>query len=336
MVVNMARSKNPAHKIAGFFISIVFLCLLCVGCSPGCKGPSGGLSNRVVVDVNGEQLKASEFANQLADRLKEYDALAVKEDTILNRAKQEVVREFIIRVITEKWAQANNIIVKKEHIDTAISDVRSQYPDDITFRQKLIEEGVTFEQWRERLRFTLLQSLVLKELAKSLDPPSEEEMKSYYETNKEDFMRADQVKLEQVVLRTESDADRIYSEIRKGKKISELAPKFSTTPEGQNDGLLGWIDRGILDIFDEAFDMRAGSLSKVLKSPYGYHVYRVLDKRKAQTLSFTEVKDQIEKRLLQNREQAAYSKWLENQIRNSKVLKDEAFIENIKIETRGE
>lgn len=322
---------SPVLKYSGLF---VFL-LLFTSCSPQCTPGTKSLSSRIVVQVDDSQMTAQQFAGKLAERLKNYDALAVKDDRILSKAKQEIVRDFILEVLTVNWAKNNDIILKKEEIDARTNDIRSQYPDDLSFRQKLIEENLTYEEWLDRMKFSLLQNLVMKKLIESAKPPEDDELKAYYESNKEQFKKERQVKLRQIVLKTENDAKAVRSEIGK-KKMEDLAPKFSIAPEGQNGGDLGWIEEGTLEIFDKVFDQPKGYLSGVLKSPYGYHIIQVLDKRNAATVSFDEVKESIYKVLMQNREQAAYSKWLESEIRKAKVLKDEAFIENIKIETRGE
>lgn len=324
---------SPVIKYAGLFIFL----LLFTSCSPRCTPGTQSLSDRIVVQVDDSTMSAEEFASRLAERLKNYDALAVKDDRILSKAKQEIVRDFILKVLTENWAKSNEIILRKEDIDARINDIRGQYPDDLTFRQKLIEENLTFEEWLERMKFSLLQSLVMKKLIEDAKPPEQEELKAYYESNKDLFNKARQVKLRQIVLKNENDAKSVRAEIRKKKKkMEDLAPKFSIGPEGQNKGNLGWIEEGTLEVFDKVFDKPKGYLSGVLKSPYGYHIIKVLDKKKATTVKFEDVKDKIFKVLMQNREQAAYSKWLESEIRKAKVLKDEAFIENIKIETRGE
>lgn len=324
---------SPVIKYAGLFIFL----LVFTSCSPQCTPGTQSLSSRVVVQVDDSKMSARDFASRLAERLKNYDALAVKDDRILSKAKQEIVRDFILKVLTEKWAQSNNIFLRKEEIDARINDIRGQYPDDLTFRQKLIEENLTYDEWLEKMKFSLLQSLVMKKLIEEAKPPEQEELKAYYESNIDLFKKARQVKLRQIVLKSENDAKSIRAEIRKNKKkLEDLAPKFSIAPEGQNKGDLGWIEEGTLDVFDKVFDQPKGYLSGVLKSPYGYHIIKVLDKRGAMAVKFEDVKEKIYKVLMQNREQAAYSKWLESEIRKAKVLKDEAFIENIKIETRGE
>ncbi len=327
------HSTYSVVRCAGFFIFL----LVFTSCSPQCTPGTQSLSNRVVIQVDDSEMSAQEFASRLAERLKNYDALAVKEDRILSKAKQDIVRDFILKVLTENWAQSNQVILRKEDIDAQINDIRNQYPDDLTFRQKLIEENLTYEEWLEKMKFSLLQNLVMKKLIEDTKPPEQSELKAYYESNKDLFKKARQVKLRQIVLKNENDAKSIRSEIHKKKKqMEDLAPKFSIAPEGLNKGELGWVEEGTLEVFDKVFDQPTGYLSGVLKSPYGYHIIKVLDKRNAMTVKFEDVKDKIYKVFIQNREQAAYSKWLENEIRKAKVMKDEAFIENIKIETRDE
>ncbi|NQY99137.1 MAG: peptidylprolyl isomerase [Bdellovibrionales bacterium] len=318
-------------------ITLILGVLFLVGCTKGCLlNRSGQLSERVVVKVNEVDLTAEEFANALADQLKNYDALTVKEEGLIIQAKQQVVRDFIIRVITESWAQENGLLVQKEELEAELANIKSQYPDDLTFRQKLIEQNISYETWRSQIKLRKLQHKVVEQLKSKISQPSESEMKEFFKEHKKEYSHDKQVLLEQIVVRTEDEADRIRQGLRKGKKFGELAKQFSITPESENGGRLGWIEQGMSDTFDSAFQLPVNRLSGVLKSPYGYHILKVVKKRKAFTESFEDVKERIYKQLIQNREQAAYSKWLEKQIRKAKVLKDEFFIASMRVETSAE
>lgn len=317
-------------------IKVIIMALLLSSCSPQCSTAGVNLSRRVILQVNDHKMTSQEFAYQLADRLKHYDALAVKDLQILEKAKQDIVRDFILSSLIESWAQENNIFMKQHEIEASISDIRNQYPDEISFRQKLIEENLTYEKWLEQIKFSLLQKKVMNLLVKKQVSPTPEELKNYYDNNKEIFNKPRRIKIQQIVLNTENDAKTIRAQLKKGGEFSSLAKKFSIAPESEQGGLIGWVEEGTLEVFDSVFDRPKRRLSGVLKSPYGYHLIKVLDKKAAQTQRFEDSQKQIYKILMQNREQAAYSKWLESQVQKAKVLKDEAFIENIKVETRGE
>lgn len=293
--------------------------------------------NRPVLNVDGQELKASVFANQLAEKLRHLDALTAKDPGIVQSAKNDILREFIIGVLTENWSKKNGVFVKAEELEEEISKIRKNYPDDNTFEKALADQNLTFQSWRDSLKKSLLQKKVAQSINQALAQPSGEEIKSYYQANKETFERLEQVKLRQIVLATEADAKVIEDRLKKGASIAELAPSHSITPEGKRSkGELGWIEKGVMEGFDSAFNMRVGARSPVVKSPYGYHIFEVMGKRSAQTLPLTEVETKIGRLLISNREEAAYAAWLESELRRSRVLKDEELIRQIRVETRGE
>src|SRR5690606_37024557 len=114
------------------------------------------------------------------------------------------------------------------------------------------------------------------------------------------------------------------------------AKKFSTTPEASNNGETDWIAKGTLDIFDSAFGWPIGKRSPVLKSPYGYHIFEVIAKKPEMQLNFQEARASISRLMRADREQAAYSAWLEEQIKRARVFRNEELINSVTVVTRGE
>ncbi|MCB0419874.1 MAG: peptidyl-prolyl cis-trans isomerase [Bdellovibrionales bacterium] len=302
----------------------------------GCFERSVDPEEQIVVKVNEETLNLKDFAEQLANQLRGLDALTVKDKSAVDREKRTIIRDFITNSLTKKWAKENNVFVRKEQLEAKIDSIRSIYPDDLAFRRALATQGLKFEDWREKLRVSLLQELVVLELSKNIEDPSKEELLTYYNHHKETYKFPEQVRLSQIVLETEANAKQIVEELKKGKKIDHLAKSFSTTPEGANGGDIGWVERGTLDVFDKAFNMKVGHRSDIIKSPYGYHIYQVTGKRKERKLSFQEVRPKIARLLREKREQALYASWLELQIRTSRVFKDEELIETVSVVTRKE
>lgn len=332
----IAPTSNSSFIRPTLFSVGFFLCLS-VFTVAGCTDSSTELSNRTLVRVNGDEIKAQAFSQDLMRELKEFDALTVKDQAAIKRAKDNVVQNFIVRVLTEEYARDNNLLVRKEELDGEINAVRSQYPDDISFRKMLNDEELTFSQWKEKMKFSILQRLVAAHIRGArIEPPSDEELKAFYENNKDLFKTKERVRIRQVFLNSENDAQRIIDELKSGKKMQELAEKFSVAPEAENGGDIGWIEKGTLDIFDKAFDMRIGQRSPMVKSPYGFHIFEVIDKEKGKTQSFSDVKESIRKQILEKREQGAYSEWLEDRLAKAKVFKDEKFISRLKVETRSQ
>ena len=137
------------------------------------------------------------------------------------------------------------------------------------------------------------------------------------------------------MLSNEDNAKRIFDEIQGGKSIAELAKKFSVAPEAENGGVTNWIEKGTIEVFDNAFKLPVGGRSKIVKSPYGYHIYEVVKKEPEGRLNFEQAKASIRTALRERQEQNAYSTWLEGQLKAATVLRNDALIKAIQISTRG-
>ena len=301
----------------------------------GCTAREREISQKPVLKINARQVDAKEFAERLAKRLKNYDALYAKDEGNLKRAKERTVEEFVLETATRDYARENKIVVEPKDIEAAAQSVRSRYPDDLAFRRSLAQENLSFEDWKKSLEFTLLQKKIFARISADAPAFTEAEMKAYYEQNKAQWARPARIRLRQIVLAKEEDAQKVADQLTANPAaMARLAKQFSIAPEGENGGDTGWIEKGTLEIFDQAFKLNVGARSKILKSPYGFHIFEVLAKEPETRLSFEAAKTKIRAQLSERREQTAFASWLEKQARKTKVFRDESMLESIKVTTR--
>ncbi|WP_374076557.1 peptidyl-prolyl cis-trans isomerase [Bdellovibrio bacteriovorus] len=315
--------KSPVN--AGLFI---FMSLALAGCPSSTQK----LSTKPVEKVNDHVLTSKQFANQLARRLRNFDALAAKDPNNIHRVKEEILRDFLVKSLTLDWARAQSIVISETMLDNEVDKLRANYPDDLSFRRALALENLSFSEWREELRYSLVEKEVFKKLNEKVKAPSDEEIKRYYEDHKDRYKRKERIYIRQIVVDEDAKADAIKTDL-KTADFAELAKKFSITPEARTGGVVGWIEKGSVDYFDPLFT--AGSGLQTVKSPFGVHLIRVEKKAPATTLPLEEVKSQIIRALKAQREQAEYVAWLDAQLRSSKVLKDYDLMNSIKVDTRG-
>lgn len=136
---------------------------------------------------------------------------------------------------------------------------------------------------------------------------SDDELKSQYQQNIQQYQVPNRVHVEHILLMTVGKTDAEVEEIRKkaedllkqakkGGNFEELAKKNSEDP-GTKDkgGDLGWIVQGqtVAEFEKAAFSLPKGSISDLVKTQYGFHIIKVLDKETAHTKTFDEVKDSI-------------------------------------------
>jgi len=147
---------------------------------------------------------------------------------------------------------------------------------------------------------------------------SDTQLKDQYQKNIQDYQVPNRVHVEHILLMTVGKPDAEVEEIRKkaqdilnqakkGANFEDLAKKYSEdggTPgnPGSRDkgGDLGWIIQGqtVPEFEKAAFSIPKGSISDLVKTQYGFHILKIVDKESAHTKPFDEVKDSIRTPLL--------------------------------------
>ncbi|MCR5224879.1 MAG: peptidyl-prolyl cis-trans isomerase [Alphaproteobacteria bacterium] len=91
-----------------------------------------------------------------------------------------------------------------------------------------------------------------------------------------------QVKASHILVATEDEANKILKDVRDGKiSFEEAAKKFSKCPSGAEGGDLGYFGRGMMvkEFEDAAFATATGKISAPVKTQFGWHLIKVVDKK---------------------------------------------------------
>jgi peptidyl-prolyl cis-trans isomerase C len=89
------------------------------------------------------------------------------------------------------------------------------------------------------------------------------------------------VKASHILVDTKEEADSIKSQIDNGASFEAMAKKYSKCPSGQDGGDLGYFKRGqmVKSFEDSAFTLPVGKVSDPVKTQFGWHLIKVIDKR---------------------------------------------------------
>lgn len=301
----------------------------------GCFWKNTPIAEQAVIQVDDRTMNLKEFSDRLSRQLKNFDALAAKDPAQVDRARKSVIQDFLSEALFTRYAGAHKIEISAGEWDQEVNEIRSGFPDDISFRRALAEENLSLSEWRDRIRFLLLQRKIFAQFQKKATAPTDEEMKKFYDENKEKYRHPERILLRQIVVDDLGKAQDIHAELKNKKKFETLATKYSIAPEGKNGGLVGWIERGSLDVFDKAFNLSAGgATSQVLESSYGFHIFKVEKKEPAGYRKFEDLKPLIRKILIGQQEQREYTQWMDEQLRSSRVSINRDLINALKVETR--
>ncbi|HEY5716631.1 MAG TPA: peptidylprolyl isomerase [Psychromonas sp.] len=142
-----------------------------------------------------------------------------------------------------------------------------------------------------------------------------EETANYYDLHQSDYQRSERRKVAHILLLGDNSAAKekaqaILSELENGADFKQLAAeKSEDTYSAKNNGELDWFERGVMDpAFDDAaFSLtEEAPLSGLVKSQFGYHIIKLLDIQESKTLPFSEVSQQVEIALTQEKMNELY------------------------------
>jgi peptidyl-prolyl cis-trans isomerase C len=266
--------------------------------------PSVAPEVRILATINGDPITLAEFSER-------FQRAGIKpEKDVELEVKEEFLNRLIERKMLVREAQRQRLNVGLAEINRRIEQLRKEQGKDV--KEALGGIGVDFEKWKSDVwEDLMIEKLIARDLG-PLPRVSSAEIRRYYQENPQEFERPEQVRVRQIVVDTEEEAQRILDELQRGQTdFASLARKKSTAPEAEQGGDLGYFSMGEMPgEFNVVFGLPKGGISGVVKSPYGYHIFKLEDKRKAGKLSLDEASRQIAEKLQQRKEDERYKKWI--------------------------
>ena len=133
---------------------------------------------------------------------------------------------------------------------------------------------------------------------------TDEAVKKRYEAEVAKIVPEEEVHAAHILVETEDEAKAIIKELDKGGDFAKLAEEKSKDPgSGKMGGDLGFFTKGkmIKEFEDAAFALEPGKYTeKPVKSQYGYHVIKSVEKRKQPLPTYDQVKDQVRQLVLRD------------------------------------
>ena len=283
----------------------------------GCGQWGVGLPEHIIVQINEEQIRIEEFDREFKELILEPGKEA--KGAGIGNLRQVYLDQVIERKILVQEARRLGIKVSPEELNQAISEIKMDYPGE-GFGEKLGLKGMTLEEWKVRLEEKLLAEKVIRSALHSQEKIDEKEVLQYYEDYRSSFQIGQKVRVRQIVVADGEEAIQILKRLKKGESFEKVAKEKSLGPEKAQGGDLGYFGQGEKPSeFDHVFNMEIGSISKVIKSPYGYHIFKLEEKMEPRQIPFEEAKLGILQELGQKKGEENYQKWFKGLKGKAKV-----------------
>ncbi len=320
---NFLNAKNLA--LAGFFFFAATSCDLY----------SNRIFSKTLLQVEDRKMTVQEFSKKLALKLRYLDPLSAKDTNIINKFKDEITSSFIVDQLIDLWFVENKLKIEPEVLSKKISSLIAGYPNDSEFRKALSEENLSFREWEEGVKQSLKREALFSRLREKIDPISENEIKSYYETNKAQYYQKEMVLVKSILLKDENQSD-VIKKLARRTAFEKLVLEYSIENPKPKDGIYAWIERDSVSEFDVLFTNKKNELIGPIRLQEGFRLFKVVNRKQSRQKLLEEVAPQIKKEILSLREKARFSAWLDEQIKRYKIQKNATAVSALKVETREE
>ncbi|QRO02976.1 peptidyl-prolyl cis-trans isomerase [Archangium violaceum] len=287
----------------------------------------------VVATVNGEVLSRAEFEQELWRELASTGTESSQQPTPeeVEPYKRALVETLISRMLLLQEARTHNITVTPEEVDRGVLRLSSDYPSG-NFNEVLAQGQLSMAELKTREAARLTIEKLFAHQVYTRVALTEEELRAHFAAHEAEYAEPEQVRAAQIVVKGMDEARRVQAQLKAGKKFADLARRYSLSADAKVGGDLGFFPRGQMPpAFDEVvFKLGVGQSSDVVETEYGYHLFRVLEKKPGRKLEFAEVRDQVETKLLAQRRAEAQGKYEQELRAKAKVWVNEATLQAIR------
>lgn len=325
-----ALSRNRTLQAAAVPVAVALVAL--AGAVPAAcdkRESNRPPSPEAVAVVNGEPITVSDFGRALDD-IKEAGRGFFIDTERGGRIKRELLERMINTRLLMQEVRKQNIVLDAEMVETSTEMLERAYPPG-GMVEELLKKGKTMEVYQAETRQSLLLHKLLKREVVDRVAISREEVEKYYQEHPGEFRKPEEVRVRQIVTTTEEEAADLRKQILRGASFEDLARRHSVGPEASEGGDLGYFPRGRMPpaIEEACFKLYSSHVSRVVASPYGYHLFKLVDRRPARELTLQDAWQEIVRKLTIEKTREAEDYYIRSLRENARIERDLALLDRI-------
>lgn len=302
--------------------------LILLAVSAGCQETAR--TEPIVIRVDDRTVTRREFDRMLLPRLAAQGNPPAGSSGYEMEIRQ-LIREQIDEQLLLAEARRRGITLEPGEIDGEVTRLLSHYEEQ-ELERELSRRYFTLDQWREMVARRLLLERVSDTIAASAPDPDDAELRQQYDEMPDRFGYPERFSVSQILLRSETEALEIINLIRKRNvPFEKLARERSVAPEAARDGFVGEFAAGELppELETPVRHLSVGEISGVVRTSYGYHVFRLNSVIPPGRRAFEDVRDELAGQMRSERRMRAVASWLEKQRKAARIEVTDDLLKNI-------
>lgn len=281
-------------------IKIIALLLLCCLTTPVSAAEPVTL-DRIRAVVNDDVITQQELSTRLNAAIKQLQ----KQGTLLpdnNILEKQVLERMITEMLQSQFAKENGLRVDDVQLEKALTRVAQQnkFESVAAFRAKLEKDGIDFSKFREEIRGEIVSVRLREREVDSKLVISESDIEDYLATQANQGNKGEELQLAHILIVVPEQAsaesiqnykrraEEAQAKLKAGAPFAQIAAGYSDAKDALQGGLLGWrpADRLPSLFSDPLSKMKPGEVSPLLRSPTGFHLIKLLERKTSDTPVF--------------------------------------------------
>ncbi|MCC7487944.1 MAG: peptidylprolyl isomerase [Burkholderiales bacterium] len=208
--------------------------------------------------------------------------------------EKQLLERMISDRVQHQFARETGLRVDDPELDRAIDRIAKENKLTLAqLRQALERDGVPFAKFREDIRGEILIARLREREVDNRIVVTDAEIENFLAAHKSQSGGGDEYNLSHILVTVPESAnpeqiqarraraEQALAQVRSGTDFRQVAASFSDAPDALQGGNMGWRDVNRLPVlFAEALQkMKPGEVSDLLRSPNGFHLLRLNDRR---------------------------------------------------------
>ncbi|NQU63674.1 MAG: peptidylprolyl isomerase [SAR324 cluster bacterium] len=289
--------------------------------------------DRIRIIVNDRIITQNEIEIRLSEFIKQ-NSQAVFPDDKIRELRFQMTDLLIEELLLELQADELKIGLTEAQLDAEVDNYRKQNGlSQIEFEELLERRQLTLTDFKKSYLKRTQRTLVINREIRSLISISDDELKVLYEKGEGKIVRVHARHI-LLVLKQDASLDEtqkikqkinwIKKEIQAGKSFTEMADLHSQDPSvKKNHGDLGFFGKNdmVREFAEASFSLNPGTLSEPVRSPFGFHLIEVLEKKEDPQESFDKVKPKLQQQVYQKIFEQKYPAYIKSLKQKARIIR---------------
>ncbi len=295
------------------------------------------LADRIAAVVNddiilySEVLAAAQSWKNMLDAIPDADRREKKRREVHGKILDQMIDDRLM----EQQIKEFDIKVTSKEVDKGIERIMQQngIPDLETMKHTLKMKGIDWEEYRKEIKKQFQRMQFVQAKVGNRVRVTKEDIREAYEKEQAGQNREYEYRASHIIFRVKKDAPEeevmhqrekameILGKVRAGEDFAALARTYSEGPTARNGGDLGYFQKGIMvQVFEDAcVKLKVGETTDLVRTPFGFHIIKLTDKRPLAGEDFETAKGRLQGRLADEQREREMGVWM-------KALREKAYV----------